>query len=95
MKATSILDLQYADDCAIAAHTGADLQNTLDAFAEAYERLGLAVNATQTIVLFHPAQQLPPIAPNIHIEGNTLEKVDQFQYLRSYVSKSANIDVDI
>ena len=32
VKATSIIDLQYADDCAIAAHTEADLQNTLDAF---------------------------------------------------------------
>ena len=32
VKATSIVDLQYADDCAIAAHTGTDLQNTLDAF---------------------------------------------------------------
>ena len=28
VKATSIVDLQYADDCAIAAHTGADLQNS-------------------------------------------------------------------
>ena len=35
-KATSIVYLQYADDCAIAAHTEADLQNTLDAFSEAY-----------------------------------------------------------
>ena len=29
VKATSIVDLQYADDCAISAHTEADLQNTL------------------------------------------------------------------
>ena len=27
VKATSIVDLQYADDCAIADHMGADLQN--------------------------------------------------------------------
>ena len=32
VKATSIVDLQYADDCAIAAYTEADLQNTIDAF---------------------------------------------------------------
>ena len=29
VKATSIVDLQYADDCAIAAHTGADLRTPL------------------------------------------------------------------
>ena len=47
VKATSIVDLQYADDCAIAAHTEADLQNTLDAFSEAYKVLGLTVNVTK------------------------------------------------
>ena len=48
VKATSIVYLQYADDCAIAAHTGADQQNTLDAFSQAYKVLGLTVNVTKT-----------------------------------------------
>ena len=95
VKATSIVDLQYADDCAIAAHTGADLQNTLDAFSQAYQLLGLTVNATKTKVLFQPAQPLTATAPNIDIEGTTLENVDRFPYLGSYLSKSANIDVEI
>ena len=91
VKATSIVDLQYADDsdCAIAAHTEADLQNTLDAFSEAYKLLGLTVNVTKTKVLFQSAQPLTATAPNIDIEGTTLENVDHFAYL----SKSANIDV--
>ena len=55
VKATSIVDLQYADDCAITAHTGADLQNTLDAFSQTYKLLGLTVNVTKTKVLFQPA----------------------------------------
>ena len=95
VKATSIVDLQYADDCAIAAHTGADLQNTLDAFSQAYKLLGLTVNVTKTKVIFQPAQPLTATAPNIDIEGTTLENVDRFPYLGSYISKSANIDVDI
>ena len=81
VKATSIVDLQYADDCAIAAHTEADLQNTLDAFSEAYKLLGLTVNVTKTKVLFQPAQPLTATAPNIDIEGATLENVDHFAYL--------------
>ena len=32
---------------------------------------------------------------NIDIEGATLENVDHFAYLGSYLSKSANIDVEI
>ena len=91
VKATSIVDLQYADDCAIAAPTGADLQNTLDAFSQAYKLLGLTVNVTKTKVLFQPAQPLTATAPKFDIEGTTLENVDHFPYL----SKSANIDVKI
>ena len=83
VKATSIVDLQYADDCAIAAHTEADLQNTLDAFSEAYKLLGLTVNVTKTKVLFQPAHPLTATAPNIDIEGATLENVDHFAYLGS------------
>ena len=72
--------LQYADDCAIAAHTEADLQNTLDAFSEAYQLLGLTVNVTKTKVLFQPARPLTATAPNIDIEGTILENVDHFAY---------------
>ena len=64
---------------AIAAHMGADLQNTLDAFSQAYKLLGLTVNVTKTKVLFQPAQPLTATAPNI--EGTTLENVDRFPYL--------------
>ena len=80
VKSTSIVDLQYADDCAIAAHTEADLQNTLDAFSEAYKRLGLTVNVTKTKVIFQPAQPLTATAPTIDSEGTTLENVDHFAY---------------
>ena len=85
--------MQYADDCDIAAQTEADLQNknTLHAFSEAYKLFGLTVNVTKTNILFQPAQPLTATAPNIDIEGTTLENVDHFAYL----SKSANIDVEI
>ena len=74
---------------------GADLQNTLDAFSQAYKLLGLTVNMTKTKVIFHQAQPLTATAPNIYIECTMLENVDRFPYLGSYLSKSANIDVEI
>ena len=67
-KATSIVDLQYADDCAIAAHTEADLQNTIDAFSEAYTLLGLTVNVTKRKVLFQPAQPQTATAPHFNVD---------------------------
>ena len=57
--------------------------------------LGLTVNVTKTKVIFQPAQPLTATAPTIDIEGTTLENVDHFAYLGSYLSKSANIDVEI
>uniref|UniRef100_A0A8C3ISJ6 N-acetylated alpha-linked acidic dipeptidase like 2 n=1 Tax=Chrysemys picta bellii TaxID=8478 RepID=A0A8C3ISJ6_CHRPI len=39
-----ISDLQYADDCVILAHTEADLQSSLNLFANAYHSLGLSLN---------------------------------------------------
>ena len=50
---------------------------------------------TKTKVIFQPAQPLTARAPNIDIEGNTLENVDHFAYLGSSLSTSANIDVEI
>ena len=83
VKATSIADLQYADDCTIAARMEAALQNTLDAFSEAHKLLGLTVNVTKTTVMFQPAQPLAATAPNIGIEGTMLQNVDHFAYLCS------------
>ena len=79
----------------IAAHTEADLQNTIVAFSEEYKLLGVTINVTKTKVIFQPAQPLTATASNIDIEGTTLENLDRFAYLGSYVSKSTNIDVEI
>ena len=96
VKATSIVDLQYTDDCAIAAHTGADLQNTLDAFSQAYKLLGLTVNVTKTKVIFQPAQ--PPTAKLQTLTLKVLRWKTSIAFhtcVDRYLSKSANIDVEI
>ena len=92
VKSTSIVDLQYADDCAIAAHTEADLQNNLDAFSEAHRLLGLTVSVTKTKVLFQPAQLLTATAPNIDIEGRAYYAGKRRPLC---IPGSADIDVEI
>ena len=45
---TAVIDLQYADDCAILAHSAEELQTCLDLITEAYQSLGLAIKIRKT-----------------------------------------------
>ena len=95
MLTSSITELQYADDNALVAHSEADLQTILDAFARAYRLLGLDINIKKTQILYQPAPDTPFHAPTIHVENNTLQNVDKFAYLGSLLSTRAVIDVEI
>uniref|UniRef100_A0A452HV28 Reverse transcriptase domain-containing protein n=1 Tax=Gopherus agassizii TaxID=38772 RepID=A0A452HV28_9SAUR len=91
-----ITDLRYAVDCIILAHTEADLQSTLNFFADAYHSLGLSLNTGKTKVLYQPS----PAQTTFHtsqmtISGNPLENVDHFPYLGSHFSQTASIDTEI
>ncbi|XP_068507191.1 uncharacterized protein [Syngnathus scovelli] len=59
---TTIMERQYADDNAIAAHSAEDLQGILNAFAKAYRTLGLTLNITKT-----QGSVLGPILFNIYM----------------------------
>ena len=92
---TAVNLLEYADDCAIVAHSEAGLQSTLNLFVDANKRLGLSLNINKTKVLHQPAPgQLSP-APKILIGGQELENVEHFAYLDSHFSQKANIDNEI
>ncbi|KAL7373710.1 hypothetical protein ABVT39_013196 [Epinephelus coioides] len=52
VKHSTIMELQYVDDNAIAAHTSEDLQDILNAFAKACRALGLTLNIKKTQVLY-------------------------------------------
>ncbi len=86
---TAVNLLEYADDCAIVAHSEAGLQSTLNLFVGAYERLGLSLNINQTKVLHQPAPgQLSP-APKIFIGGH--ENVEHFAYLGTSPRKPTSV----
>ena len=70
---TRILELQYADDCAIVAHDHQALQRSLNVFHRVYSSLGLQVNTQKTEI---NAQLLTPHWKNYKI-------VEQFTYLGS------------
>ncbi|KAJ3581739.1 hypothetical protein NHX12_016288, partial [Muraenolepis orangiensis] len=46
-----VIELQYADDCALVSHNPQDLQSVLTAAVRAYSRMGLTVNTIKTEVV--------------------------------------------
>lgn len=92
---SSIMELQYADDNALVALSEEELQSIMDAFARAYQLLGLDINIKKTQILYQPAPGTSPKVPTIHVANNTLENVDQFMYLGSLLSTRSDIDAEI
>ena len=90
-----IRDFLYADDCALATHSEIALQELADCLSAAAKKFGLTISLAKTEVLFQssPNSTLPP--PQIHIDGTQLKTVDDFTYLGSCLSKSANLDLEI
>ena len=95
VRNTTIMELQYADDNAITAHSAEDLQGILNAFAKAYRALGLALNIKKTQVLYQPPPNQPFIPPVIKVDNTPLENVDHFPYLGSLLSSKTDIDAEI
>ena len=67
-----IVEALSADDCALLAHSEADLHAIVNKFAEATHLFGLTISIKKTEELHQPspAQRLPP--PSIRIDGSEL-----------------------
>ena len=90
-----ILELLFADDCALLAHTEEVLQRVVNRFAEAARAFGLTISLKKTEVL----HQKPPRGlyspPHVSIEGTSLNTVEQFTYLGSIISNDATVTKDV
>ena len=96
VNVNSIVELQYADDNAVCAQSENDLQTILDAFADAYSRLGLSINIRKTQILYQlPQTEAIRVAPTIEVNGENLETVERFSYLGSHLSSNANIEDEV
>lgn len=90
-----VRELLYADDCAIVAHSEADLQKLTDSLSHATKRFGLTISIKKTEVLYQPAKGTSGPTPNILIDGKTLNNVETFTYLGSNISSANNLDTEI
>ena len=92
---STIRDLLFADDCALAAASLEAIQRLCDCFAVAARRFGLTISIKKTEVLYQPARGNPYVPPVVKIEGKQLNAVKTFKYLGSTVSCDGSLDVEI
>ena len=92
---TIVREALFADDCALMAHTEADLQLVVNKFAEASRLFGLTISLGKTEVLMQPAPGSTTRSPSISIDGSELNNVDHFKYLGSIISNDGTLDKEI
>ena len=85
----------FADDCALAARSQADLQHTINLFSSACDNFGLNISSKKTEVMNQVAPRKPYEEPVITVNGQNLLAVDSFTYLGSTLSRVVYIDVEI
>ena len=95
VQVTKILDLLFADDCALNTTSETSMQETVNKFSGACDNFGLTISTKKTEVLHQPAPGKPYIEPNIKVNGERLKSVDKFTYLGSTLSRNVTIDDEV
>ena len=91
---TKLLELQYADDCAVVADSPESIQEVLSYMAVHYKQLGLNINVQKTEFLKRTVSS--PESPIIlNIDGTELNEVQCFRYLGSNISANCSLDDEV
>ncbi|XP_072168088.1 uncharacterized protein [Diadema setosum] len=85
----------FADDCALMAHEGNNLQVIVNKFLEASKIFGLTISLGKTEVLLQPAPNSDHCQPSITINGTQLKNVNSFKYLASTLSSNGTLNNEI
>ncbi|XP_042226259.1 uncharacterized protein LOC121869138 [Homarus americanus] len=90
---TQVIELQYADDCAIMTHNRESMHRALEVISGIYSSLGLQIN-TQTEIFVQPI--VPPnISTQLYINGDPIKTVNQFKYLGTTLTLTCSLDIEI
>lgn len=88
----TINDFLFADDCTLNTASEAEMQYSTDKFCDACRNFGLTISTKKTEVMHQPIPGKPYIEPNISINGQRLNLVDNFTYPGSTLSHTVVID---
>ena len=90
-----IIELLFADDCALLAQTEEALQHIVNRFSDAAKNFGLAISQKKTEVLNQSPPRVAYSLPHISIDGTNLNAVEHFSYLGSVISSDAIVSKDL
>ena len=89
----NIIELQYADDCALLANSEEDLHMLLDRVNMFYGKFGLKLSTEKTEIMYSQIDGRRNVS--IDVNGAALKSVDSFKYLGSYLSADCSLDKEI
>ena len=89
--ATSLEDLDFADDLELLSHTIQDMRDKKQALEVQSAKVGLKINATKTKLMRIGTNR----GDGVSVAGEPIDEVDEFTYLGSIVSKKGGTDEDI
>lgn len=75
-----VLELQYADECALVSHATQDLQSILAAVTMGYSRMELSVNTTKTEVVCRPKRRCEFVRHTAAIPVRPLKSTADFEF---------------
>ena len=86
-----IIELLFADDCALLAHTEEALRHIVNRISDAERHFGLTIglNKNEVLYKFPPREAYSP--PQISIDGTNLSAVEHFTYPGSVISNDATV----
>jgi hypothetical protein len=91
-----LLDMLFADDMGIFAHSEACLQRFMTRLADACKGYGLTISCGKTVVMLQQVPGAEPLPqPSITVHGTTLNNVSQFVYLGGIVTDDASVDAEV
>ena len=86
-----IRELLFADDAALTSHTEEGLQRMLDKFSNACKEYGLTISIKKTQVM----GQNVTVKPQLQIDNQLLETVQEFTYLGSTISSNTSLNAEL
>nr|VZI38030.1 unnamed protein product [Spirometra erinaceieuropaei] len=98
VSTATVHELLFADDCALNTTSEEEMQRSMDLFSAACENLGLVINTQKTVVMHQPPPNSatgPNAPPQISVNGNQLQVVENFPYLGSTLSRNTKIDDEV
>jgi len=92
---TTIRELLFADDCALAAHTIQEIQHLLDLFVAATCRFGLSISLKKTEIMFQPQPHSSYLPPAATVNSVQVPVTEIFCYLGSQVTCENTLDDEL